>query len=144
VLAKPKPPAALASPESTTSVSVSRGFDDNGEPFIEERQTEGTLIHRTPRGETITKPDGSQVEMRKSAIQGPMPTPPELPADPTQGRVWVERHNAELLRLITQLVDDSTSEMEKFAAAEKTKAGDDLFAQILYRTSIANFLAAAR
>lgn len=146
VVPERKPPATPVTPDSTTTVAVSRGFDDAGKPYFEERMADGTVVYRTRSFITTTKPDGSKITIPipKPTIETQGPTPPELPTDPDYGRRWLEVHNAQLLRLISQLVNDSASEMEKFSEAEKTNAGDNLFAQIIYRTDIANFLAAAR
>jgi hypothetical protein len=73
------------------------------------------------------------------------PTPPALPSDPREGRVWVERHDEALFDLISSLVGGDAAEMKKFRNAEQQATGDDLFQQIVYRTDIiANFLATSR
>jgi hypothetical protein len=56
----------------------------------------------------------------------------------------MEQHNSDLFDVIAQLVNRDDGEMKKFEAREHAAAGDDLFAQIAYRTRIANFLAQGR
>jgi hypothetical protein len=125
---------------------VTRGFDDNGQPYIEERLPDGTIRRIQQNGVTTIRPDGSQqfnpFYVTYANVQPG--TPPELPADPKQGRAWVELHNENLLSVIRALVRDDASEMTKFARAEQATAGDDLFSKVAYRTKVAAFLAGGR
>jgi Ricin-type beta-trefoil lectin domain-like len=123
-----------------------RGFDENGQPYIDQPMADGSIKRIQQNGVTIIKPDGSKTFVPLSVIRSnaPLATPPSLPSDPLQGREWMERHNKALLDLIRGLVRSDEVEMSKFQAGERTVAGDDLFAQITYRTNIADFLAQER
>lgn len=144
VLLKPPGAAATPAPPAETSDAARRGFEDDGRPYIETREADGTVIRRTPNSVRVTKPDGSISESRISPITAQPPTPPELPADRARGREWMEQHNEALRDLVSRLVNGDVSEMKKFAAREASDAGDNLFEQIRYRTRIAAFLASDR
>lgn len=141
----PRTPASI--PPTPPDSSVKRGFDDNGRPYVEVRLPDGT-IKRTDQngGVTLVTPDGTSQYIPPSVARAnaPAPTPPALPSDPRQGRVWVERHNDDLLELIRNLVRRDETEMKKFSDGEQQAAPDDLFKQIAYRTKIADFLAMDR
>lgn len=123
-----------------------RGFDDAGEPYVDEPLPDGSIKRTQQNGVTIIASDGTKKFIPKSVIRSNVQpaTPPALPSDPAQGRVWLERHNDDLLDLIRGLVRYDEAEMNKFQAGERKAAGDDLFEQISYRTRIADFLAADR
>jgi hypothetical protein len=137
---------ATAAAAAAAVATQRRGFDANGQPYIEETLADGT-IQRTERGQvTLTHPDGTTEVIRPSYIMSnaPPPTPPELPGDASRGREWVERHDLELESLIRTLVNFDPAEIKKFEDGERKAIGDDLFAQIAYRTQIAQFLAKAK
>jgi len=126
--------------------AVTRGFDEDGEPYVDQHMPDGSIIRTQKKGVTTIDPDGTQ-HFKPNTLQyheAPPPTPPVLPTDPRQGRQWVERHNAALYDVISALVNRNQDEMKKFDQKEHDQAGDDLFQQIAYRTKIADFLAAAR
>jgi hypothetical protein len=126
--------------------AVTRGFDENGEPYVDQHMPDGSTIRTQKKGVTTIAPDGTQ-HFKPNTLQyheAPPPTPPVLPTDPRQGRQWIERHNAALYDVISALVNRDQEEMKKFDRREHDQAGDDLFQQIVYRTRIADFLAAAR
>jgi hypothetical protein len=128
------------------TTQVTRGFDEDGQPYVDERQPDGT-IRRTQQYRIIEiKPDGSRRVIPLGSIRSNAqpPTPPQLPADPVLGRRWVELHNEAILGVIRALVNDSAAEMAKFSNAEQAATGSDLFAQTAYRTKVASFLAGQR
>jgi hypothetical protein len=134
-----------AQPAAPSTPEAERGFDANGEPYVITRFPDGTIERRTPHGGTRTKPDGTQEEIPGVAYaHAPVGTPPELPADPKQGRLWMEMHSMELLSMIRALVKDSESEMQKFDERERKVKYSDLYDQIVYRTEVATFLAKGR
>jgi hypothetical protein len=152
-----RPSVEVARPPRTPSVAgvvvptapdslTKRGFDDRGQPYVEVRLPDGTIKRTGEEGVTLFKPDGTTefIPKRVMRMNAQPPTPPSLPSDPAQGRVWVERHNESLLDVISNLVQRDQAEMTKFAAGERQAAGDDLFRQIAYRTSVADFLASER
>ncbi len=139
----PAAPPAIPEPREGTS----RGFDDRGEPYVDERLPDGTIQRTQRRGKTWFTRDGKEIKfIRNPVIQmgAPPHTPPLLPADPAHGRAWVEQHNTALFNLIRTLVRGDEGEMAKFREGERGMAGDDLFKQIVYRTGIAEFLVTAR
>jgi hypothetical protein len=132
-------PTALSKPEAE------RGFDTNGEPYVITRFPDGTVERRTPYGGIRTKPDGTQEKIPQLAYaHTPVGTPPELPSDPKQGRLWMQKHSTELRSMIRALVKSSESEMQKFDQAEQKAKYSDLYDEIAYRTQIATFLAKGR
>jgi hypothetical protein len=126
--------------------SAKRGFDEAGQPYVDEPLPDGSIKRTQPNGVTIIARDGTKKFIPKSVIRmnAQPPTPPSLPSDPAQGRAWLERHNEDLLNLIRGLVRYDETEMSKFQAGERKAAADDLFKQISYRTEIADFLALNR
>jgi Protein of unknown function (DUF3421) len=137
--------AAATQPAAPATPEVERGFDADGEPYVITRFPDGTIERRTPSGGTRTKPDGTQEKIPPLAYaHSPVGTPPELPADPKQGRFWMEQHNRELLSMISALVKNNESEMQKFNEAERKVQYRDLYDQIAYRTQVATFLAKGR
>jgi DM9 repeat len=125
---------------------VKRGFDEHGQPYVEERRSDGTVVRYRRDGIATTRPDGTsdfkpyQV-MREDVLPA---TPPQLPDDPRRGRVWIDRHNAALLDVIRDQVQNDEDEMNRFFAGEKAAGNEDPFQQIVYRTTIADFLAKSR
>jgi hypothetical protein len=140
------PVLAAVPPAAGNDGPVRRGFDEKGQPFVEERRPDGTIVRYTLNGIQITKPDGTGqfIPRQKTYAHAQPPTPPELPADPSRGRNWIKLHNEALLSLISALVRGDKSEMSKFSAVEATQTGGDMFKQIEYRTQIAAFLAEDR
>lgn len=122
-----------------------RGFDDDGQPYVEETMPDGSIKRTTQSGVTITKPDGTSkfYRLQRMTINAPAATPPELPAN-SQGRLWIEEHNGQLLVMIRELVKNDAAQMKKFTDAERQATSDDVFAQIANRTRIATFLAQSR
>jgi len=133
-------------PPMPAGTDVMRGFDDNGQPYVMFRRTDGTIERREWNRIILIKPDGKTTVIPFTGIRSDTQagTPPELPTDPQRGRGWIEEHNKALFALIESLVNGNTNEMAKFKAAEQQKVGNDLFAQIAYRTTTANVLAAHR
>lgn len=125
---------------------LKRGFDEKGQPYLEERRPDGTVIRYRRDGVLTTRPDGtSEFQPLMVAYSEVQPaTPPELPADPRQGRIWMERHNAALLEVIRDLVQRDEGAMNSFFVGEQAAGNDDVFKQIAYRTTIADFLATNR
>lgn len=123
--------------------SAKRGFDENGQPYIEEQLADGTVRRTQQNGVTLTKPDGTSqfVPFQSVMANAQPPTPPDLPSDPTRGRAWVEGHNKALLGLIRALVNNNEAEMTKFSTAESKSAGSDVFHQVEYRTRVLEILA---
>lgn len=137
--------ATPTQPTATSTREAERGFDVNGEPYVITHFPDGTIERRTPSGGTRIKPDGTQEKIQPLAYaHAPVGTPPELPADPKQGRLWMESHNVELLSMIRALVKNSESEMQKFDEAERKAKYSGLYEQIAYRTEVATFLANGR
>lgn len=142
---QPPPPPTFPGtpPPPPASGQVKRGFDDDGQPYIDETLPDGSIRRQQDRGVTVITPDGTETFYPKMVVRSnaPIPTPPDLPADPALGRGWVTYHNEQLLALISALVDHSASEMQKFQSAEQQAAGSDLFKQVEYRTRILEVLA---
>lgn len=138
--------AATAAPAAAPSTpEPERGFEADGQPYVITHFPDGTVERRTPHGGTRTKPDGTREVIRQPVFaNAPIGTPPELPADPNQGRRWMEMHNMQLLSMIHALVKNSQSEVQKFDEAERKVNSSDLFDQIAYRTKVATFLANGR
>jgi hypothetical protein len=135
-LARPQVPQTP--PPAAPGSTVKRGFDENGDPYVQTTLPDGSIRREQRKGITVIKPDGTSQFYRPSYIMSNAqpPTPPELPSDPAQGRAWVSFHNEELKRLIGDLVANDESEMQKFGAAEAQAVGSDLFRQIEYRTRV--------
>ncbi len=132
-------------PATSSGAEPERGFDEDGRPVVTVRLPDGTIEQRTPNGGTRIKPDGTREPIRGLVYaNAPMPTPPELPEDPKQGRAWMERQNGQLLSVIRALVKNNEAEMKKFTDAESRAAADDIFEQIAYRAQVATFLAGGR
>lgn len=125
---------------------LKRGFDEKGQPYLEERRPDGTVIRYRRDGVLTTRPDGTSefqpLMVARAEVQPA--TPPELPADPREGRIWMERHNAALLEVIGDLVQRDEGAMNSFFVGEQAAGNDDVFKQIAYRTTIADFLATNR
>jgi len=123
--------------------SAKRGFDENGQPYVEEQLAGGTVRRTQQNGVTMIKPDGSRqfIPFQFMRANAQPPTPPDLPTDPARGRSWVEHHNGALLELIRTLVSNDETEITKFSAAESKSAGSDLFRQVDYRTRVLEILA---
>jgi Protein of unknown function (DUF3421) len=137
--------APAAQPATSSPAEPERGFDDDGTPVVTVHLPDGTIEQRTPSGGTRIKPDGTREPIHgRKFVNAPMPTPPELPEDPKQGRAWMERQNEQLLSVIRALVKSSEPEMKKFTDAERKAAADDIFEQIAYRAQVAAFLAQER
>jgi len=135
---------AASVPPSPPEAAKKRGIDENGEPYVDEQLADGTTKRTQTDRVTLIKPDGTREIHQLTMMNAPMPTPPELPGDPSQGRVWVERHNEQLLAMIRSLVNNDAAEMKKFTDAERRATSDDVFAQIAHRTEVATFLAQQR
>jgi hypothetical protein len=140
----PKLPAAI--PPTPADSSSRRGFDEHGQPYIEVTLPDGTIKRTQRNGVTLITPDGASqfIPNQYAYANAQPPTPPALPDDPSQGMLWVSRHNDALFYLISDLVQHDENEMKKFSDGEREAAGDDAFAQIVYRTTIADFLATSR
>jgi len=132
-----------APPRPVAGSSSKRGFDEKGDPYIEDRLSDGSIRRQQSKGVTIIKPDGSRQFYPTMVVRSNVqrPTPPELPDDPALGRAWVAFHNRELLDLISLLVGGNQTEIQKFNAAEANAVGSDLFGQVEYRTKVLEFLA---
>ena len=128
---------------ATGGVGVTRGFDENGDPYVDQRMPDGSIRRTQQNAITVIHPDGStqRIPLLSTRSHAQAPTPPDLPADPTRGRAWMEQHSAALLAMIKSLARNDDSEMAKFAKGERATVGDDLFAQLKYRTDVAGFLA---
>lgn len=137
------PPPGLSQPPPRSGSPVRRGFDENGEPYIEETLSDGSVRREQQNGVTIIAPDGTKrffpAMTARSHAQPPIP--PELPSDPTRGRAWVTLHNDQLLGLIRALVNNDDAQMQTFSSKESQFAGPDLFKQVEYRTRVLQFLA---
>jgi hypothetical protein len=138
-----QPPGFPGTPPPSTGTQVKRGFDDDGQPYIDETLPDGSIRRQQDKGVTVIKPDGTQTFYPNMVVRSnaPVPTPPDLPDDPALGRGWVTYHNDQLLALISALVDNDESEMLKFHAAEQQAVGTDLFKQVEFRTRILQTLA---
>lgn len=139
------PAATLPSikPQQTEPVSVRRGFDEQGAPFVEETMPDGTVNRTLQNGKRVTKPDGSSqfYPFQHTMAQAQPPTPPELPSDPRRGLDWMERHSEVLLLIIQKQVANDERALDSYQLAEKKYAGSNLFKRIEYRTQTAEFLA---
>jgi hypothetical protein len=134
----PPPPRPQSGSPST------RGFDENGAPYIEDVMPDGSRRRQMAGGVAIIKPDGSVQGFYPNmftAANAPRPTPPELPTDPARGLNWVNYHNEQLLSLISILVGGDTTQMDQFHQAENKAAGSDPFQQIQYRMQVLDVLA---
>jgi hypothetical protein len=130
-------------PRPQSGSPSTRGFDEMGNPYIEEVLPDGSRRREQANGVTVIKPDGTSeyfpYSQKKSNVQPP--TPPELPQDPARGLNWVNYHNKELLDLIARLVNNDAAQMDQFRRAEDQSAGSDPFKQIRYRMRVLDFLA---
>lgn len=68
---------------------------------------------------------------------------PDLPADSSAQRQWLDEHNELLLNVIQVLVPNS-ADRQAIAAGERDKAGTNVYSQIVFRTSIIGFYASQR
>jgi hypothetical protein len=141
-----KATALIPSEPMAQGIGVKRGFDENGRPYTEIRRADGTIKRTQQNVVTTIKPDGSREDRpimhTRSNVQPP--TPPELPKDPKSGSEWVQQHITALRAIINALVNGDETEMKKFEQGERKAVGNDPFAQIDYRTRIAEFLARER
>jgi hypothetical protein len=118
---------------------VRPGFDDRG-PYIDATFADGTVRRVRERGITILKNGASVAECHgPQYANAPAPTPPELPADPKLGRLWIERHDADLLDIIRKLVHDDENILRALTAGEQQSAGDDAFKLAAYRMGVVSF-----
>jgi hypothetical protein len=144
-LANPTNPLTAANPAAMKPVpngQATRGFDENGEPYIEQRMSNGTLERRQMNGVTVIASDGSRQFTPANADATPQAgAPPELPADPARGRGWIEAQNGALLSVISSLVRNDSGQMAKFQAAESRATDNDVLAITTYRAKVAKFLA---
>lgn len=118
---------------------VSPGFDDRG-PYVDATFAGGTVRRVRKQGITILQ-DGAPVAECHGPqhLDTPAPTPPELPADPKLGRLWIERHDADLLDVIRKLVHDDENVLRALTASEQQSAGDDAFKLAAYRMGVVSF-----
>jgi hypothetical protein len=133
-----RPGIPQAPPPAASGSGVKRGFDENGDPYVETTLPDGSIRREQRKGVTVIKPDGTSQFYRPSYTMSNAqpPTPPDLPSDPSLGRAWVSFHNEALKQLIGELVANDASEMQKFSAAEERAVGSDEFRQIEYRTRV--------
>jgi hypothetical protein len=138
------PPGLQQPPPRPTSGSASkRGFDDQGNPYVEDTLPDGSRRRQQQGGVTVIRPDGTSQHYPNMSVRAnaPPPTPPELPQDPTRGLNWVKRHNEQLLDLISILVNSDAAQLEQFHRAEDKAVGADPFRQIAYRMGVLDVLA---
>lgn len=120
--------------------ATKRGFDDDGNAFVEEVLPDGSR-RRTQRGKIIeTKPNGATKEITPMGVRSHVqaPTPPQLPSS---GMEWVNYHNQQLLDLISLMVNNDASQMALFHRGENKQVGPDPFEQIGYRMRVLDDLA---
>jgi len=130
-------------PRPQSGSASKRGFDEMGDPYIEDLLPDGSRRREQANGVTVIKPDGTSEFFpylsKRSNVQPP--TPPELPQDPARGLNWVNDHNKQLLDLISRLVNNDAAQLDQFHRAEDQSAGSDPFKQIRYRMRVLDFLA---
>jgi hypothetical protein len=129
------------------AISVSRGFDaETGDPWVESKFADGTVLRMRYGGADLTTPDGvTQPCYYQRAMSGAIaPTPPELPADDSRGRAWMQMHSDNLLAIIRKQVNNDEAQMAIAARKEAEVTHGDLFKQIEFRTEIVNRFAAPR
>ena len=139
-----RPPVGQPAPERPASSSATtRGFDSNGNPYIEDPLPDGSRRREQSNGVTVIHPDGSSQFYPRMVVEenAQPPSPPELPEDPAKGWNWVNNHNAQLLLLITLLVHNDASELALFHQRENQTVGSDSFKQIRYRMDVLSVLA---
>ena len=132
-----------APPRPQSGSASKRGFDEMGNPYIEDVLPDGSRRREQENGVTIIKPDGrSQFHPFMSTRSNAQPpTPPELPQDPARGLNWVKYHNEQLLHVISLLVNNDAAQLDQFHRAEDKSAGADPFQQIKYRMHVLDVLA---
>ena len=140
------PPRSVLQPPPPRPASGSaskRGFDNDGNPYIEDTLPDGSKRREGRSGVTLIHPDGSSefYPYMFVAANAQPPTPPDLPADPARGLNWVNFHNGQLLDLISMLVNYDAAELQKFHREEDKQAGPDPFRQIRYRIDVLEVLA---
>lgn len=129
-------------PPSAAGAAQRRGFDEGGAPYVEETTADGARRRTERTGVRVIHPDGTEQFYPHQYVRMNVPpaAPPELPGD-SEGFRWVQQHNDALFALIEALVNRDPVEMEKFTRGEQAAVGADPYAQIVYRTKIAGFLA---
>src|SRR6185369_5928680 len=136
-----RPPAIGTAPPRPESGSASkRGFDDQGNPYIEDVLPDGSRRREQRNGVTVIKPDGTSqfIPYSFTRANAPAPTPPQLPSSDMG---WVNYHNQQLLNLITTIVKGDTAQIDLFHQGENRSVGSDPFKQIGYRMQVLNDLA---
>jgi hypothetical protein len=139
-----RPPGLTPPPPRPESGSASkRGFDEQGNPYIEDVLPDGSRRRQQDNGVTVIRPDGTSQFFPNTVIRANVqpPTPPELPQDPARGLNWVNYHNQQLLDLISLLVNGDAAQMDQFHRGENKTAGSDPFQQIKYRMHTLEVLA---
>jgi hypothetical protein len=138
------PPGFQQPPARPTSgAPTKRGFDDDGNPYIEDTLPDGSRRRQQQDGVTVIRPDGTSQPYPNMTLKANAqpPTPPELPEDPARGLNWVNFHNGQLLDLISILVNFDKDQLAQFHRGEDKKAGADPFKQIKYRMDVLDVLA---
>lgn len=145
-VAQIRPPAVNTQPCAAPVVgSESYGFDpDRDAPYVQVKLSDGSVQRTYRNGVEIIAPNGSKqwIPAQYAMMNAQEATPPALPADPQQGRLWLERHSDALKNIITGYLHNDQGSLQLYEAREKQKAGNDLFKLITYRTEVASFYAA--
>jgi hypothetical protein len=116
-----------------------RGFDDNGDPYVEYFLPDGSKRLEQSNGVTVIRPDGTShfIPYQRTRSNTQAPTPPQLPES---GMEWVNYHNKELLDLISALVKGDARQLGLFHTGENKSVGADPFKQIAYRMKVLDAL----
>jgi hypothetical protein len=115
-------------------------------PYIEATFADGSVRRLSPGGNLTVQLPGQAPETCAPGFQRletPAPTMPDLPADSSQTRLWLDHQNESLLNVLHALVTNS-ADLQAFSAEEQTSAGTNVYSQIVFRTSIINFYASKR
>jgi hypothetical protein len=131
-------PSHLQGRNATAGASnITAGFDKAA--FVRAEFPNGEVRIVRPRETHIWYPNGSEsvCHVLSSLMQEtPAGSPPDLPADPMQGRRWMENQNMRLHELISLLARDDQTVLDAIDAEEQRIAGTDLFKQITFRTGV--------
>jgi hypothetical protein len=115
-------------------------------PYIEAAFADGSVRRLLPDGTLIVERPGQTAETCTRGFQqinSQAPTMPDLPADSSQTRRWLDYQNESLLDVIHVLVKNS-ADLQAFAGEEQKTAGTNVYSQIVFRTGIIGFYASKR
>lgn len=110
---------------------------------VEEQYADGYKMLRYPGGSVVAPPLGAPFYCPYMVMMQEVPkgTPPDLPADDTQGLQWVRHHNNQLLDIIRKQVGTDQATFQQIEADSTAQSGANPFIQTDYLTGVATFYA---